>query len=377
MRVLHTSDWQLGMTRHYLAGEAQARFSEARLEAVTRLGELAAAEGCVCVVVAGDVFETSHPDARTVARTLERLARFTVPVYLLPGNHDPLDPGSIWRSPIFQDRCPTHVEVLDGPEARTPVEGLEIVGAPWPSKQPLGDLTAEACEAAPADGARRLVVGHGGVAEVSGGFEAAGTIELSRLRRAVSDGRVRYVALGDRHSATRVDDDGHVWYSGAPEPTDYDEVDPGTALVVDLGPAVPEVTRHEVGTWRFHLLRHAVDTDEDLDRLEALLDALDEPSRAIVKLGLEGTLDLRQVARLDALLEERALRFGALEHPQRHRDIAVRATDDDVATLELTGYAAVARDALHARATAGGHDGEVATDALSLLLRLAGHEEAT
>ncbi len=377
MKLLHTSDWQLGMTRHYLAGEAQARFSEARLEAITRLGELATSQGCVCVVVAGDVFETSHPDARTVARALERLERFTVPVYLLPGNHDPLDPGSLWRSPVFTDRCPPHVHVLDDREARSPVEGLEIVGAPWASKQPLGDLTAEACEAAPADGARRVVVGHGGVAAVSGGFDAAGTIDLSRLERAVADGRVRYVALGDRHSCTRVDEAGHVWYAGAPEPTDYDEVDPGTALVVDLDAAVPGVTRHEVGTWHFHLLEHAVDTDDDLDRLEALLDAIDEPSRAIVKLKLEGTLDLRQVARLDALLEERALRFGALEHPERHRDLAVRATDNDVAALELTGYAAAARDALHVRASAGSSDGEVATDALSLLLRLAGHEGST
>jgi len=159
VRVLHTSDWQLGMTRHFLAGEAQARFSEARLEVLTRLGALAQEQACACVVVAGDVFETRHPDARTVARTLERLARFTMPVYLLPGNHDPIDPGSVWRSAAFTDACPDHVEVLEDANPRVPVDGLEIVGAPWPNKHPVGDLTADACEGAPADHARRIVVG--------------------------------------------------------------------------------------------------------------------------------------------------------------------------------------------------------------------------
>ena len=33
-RFLHTADWQLGMTRHFLAGDAQPRYSAARREAV-------------------------------------------------------------------------------------------------------------------------------------------------------------------------------------------------------------------------------------------------------------------------------------------------------------------------------------------------------
>lgn len=372
MRVLHTSDWQLGMTRHYLGPEDQGRFSQARVDAIRRLGALATEQACACMVVAGDVFETNQPDTRTVLRTLDALREVAVPVYLLPGNHDPVDPGSVWRSTTFRDRCPDHVEVLDDTTPRQPVDGLEVVGAPWTSKQPLADLTAEACEAAPADGARRIVVGHGSVAEVSGSFAAAGTIDLGRLTRATAEGRVRYVALGDRHSCTRVGTDEHVWYAGAPEPTDYDEVDPGTALVVDLADTVPVVTRHVVGTWHFHRLHHEVAGDEDLDALAAALDRIEDPQRAIAKVSITGTLDLRQAARLDDLLAERALALAALEHPDRHRDLAVQVSASDVADLPLTGYAATARDRLLTAAAAGGPPGEVATDALALLLRLAG-----
>jgi DNA repair exonuclease SbcCD nuclease subunit len=372
VRFLHTSDWQLGMTRHFLAGEAQARFSEARLDAIARLADLAVEHECAFVVVAGDVFETNQPDARTVTRTLERLGRFHVPVYLLPGNHDPYDPASIYRNPTFVDRCPANVQVLTDTTPRTPVPGVEVVGAPWPNKEPLRDLVADACDAAEADGVLRVVVGHGGVAEVSGSFDAPGTVELARLEAALERGCISYVALGDRHSCTRVGTTGRVWFSGAPEPTSYVEEDAGTALVVDLSVDPPAVERCEVGTWSFHELVQPVDSEDDLDTLEARLDAISEPARAIVKLKLEGTLDLRQVARLDALLEDRALRFGALEHPARHRDVAIRASDDDLAELPLSGYAAAARDALLEQATGQTADAEVATDALGLLLRLAG-----
>ena len=38
MRFLHTADWQIGMTRHYLDAEAQARFGAARIDAIRRIG---------------------------------------------------------------------------------------------------------------------------------------------------------------------------------------------------------------------------------------------------------------------------------------------------------------------------------------------------
>ena len=41
MRFVHTADWQLGMTRYFLNGEAQPRYSAARRDAVAGLGALA------------------------------------------------------------------------------------------------------------------------------------------------------------------------------------------------------------------------------------------------------------------------------------------------------------------------------------------------
>jgi DNA repair exonuclease SbcCD nuclease subunit len=373
VKFLHTSDWQLGMTRHYLDAEAQGRFTQARFDAVATMAGLARDRGCAFAVVAGDVFETNQPDAATVARALDALARFEMPVLLLPGNHDCFDPGSVYRSRAFVERCPDNVTVLEGDRPHPVGDGVEVVAAPWTSKHPISDLVGDACGRLEADGTRRVVVGHGAVDEVSGAFDDPKVIRLAAVEAAIEAGCVHYVALGDRHSCTEVGATGRVWFSGAPEPTDYDEVDAGTALLVDLDDAGDvAVERVEVGTWRFALLSLPVDSDEDLDELEARLHGLPDAPRTIVKLKLKGTLTLRQADRLETMLEHHGHVLGALEHPERHRDIAVLPEDADLSELSLHGYASTARDRLQQRAQGDGPEAQVAADALGLLLRLVG-----
>ena len=93
MKFLHTADWQLGMTRHFLGADAQARYSAARRDAVSALGALARETGAEFVVVAGDVFDANQLAPTVVSQSLEAIRAIGVPVYLLPGNHDPLDAG--------------------------------------------------------------------------------------------------------------------------------------------------------------------------------------------------------------------------------------------------------------------------------------------
>ena len=103
MRFVHTADWQLGMTRHFLAGEAQPRYSAARRDAVAGLRELAADVGAEFVVVAGDVFEDNQLAPQVISQSLEAMRAIGIPVYLLPGNHDPLNAASVYTSALFAD----------------------------------------------------------------------------------------------------------------------------------------------------------------------------------------------------------------------------------------------------------------------------------
>lgn len=369
MRFLHTADWQLGMVRRSLDDEAQARFAAARLDAVARLGTLAAEQDCAFAVVAGDVFETNHVDRRTVGRALEALRAFACPVLLLPGNHDPLDAASVWRSPAFVDHRPDHVEVLDDARPRPVADGVEVVGAPWTSKRPLTDLAAEAV-ADLAPGPRRVLVAHGAVDRLSPDRDALGLIGLDALEEALADGRLAYVALGDRHSTTEVGDTGRVWYAGAPEPTAHREVDPGNALVVDLDDGA--VSAHAVGRWRF--VRHdvALGGDDDLAALEAHLDAEPAKAETVLQLRLEGTVSVTRWAAIAEALERAEALFAAVERPGRHEDVVVQPDEADLADVALSGYAATVRDELAALAAGSDAQARTAADALALLVRLAG-----
>src|SRR5699024_10215124 len=146
MRFIATADWQLGMTAHYLDDEARPRFHQARFDAVRRIGELADDLDAQFVVVAGDVFESNQLHRAVVSRALEAMGDYSVPVVLLPGNHDPLDAASIFDDPAFTRRVPEHVHVLRRSGVFDLMPGVEIVGAPWFTKRPLRDLVAEACE---------------------------------------------------------------------------------------------------------------------------------------------------------------------------------------------------------------------------------------
>src|SRR3977135_4396326 len=113
MRFVHTADWQLGMTRHFLAGEAQPQYSAARRDAVAGLGPLAARGGAEFRAVAGDVFEDNQLAPKIISQSLEAMRAIGIPVYLLPGNHDPLDAASVYTSPLFTTVLPANATVLD------------------------------------------------------------------------------------------------------------------------------------------------------------------------------------------------------------------------------------------------------------------------
>lgn len=373
MRFVHTADWQLGMTRHFLGPEAQARFSEARLEAVRAIGRLAAEQDCEFVVVCGDVFESNHLDRRLLRRTFEALADFKVPVLLLPGNHDPFDAASIYRAPEFVAQKPDQVRVLSTCAPYPVVDGGEVIAAPWDSKRPLNDLVAAACATiSPNPHVLRIVAGHGIVDELSPDPTNPALIIMDDLAAALGDGRIHYVALGDKHSVTPVGQSGRVWYSGTPEVTDYDEVHPGYVLVVDLRQDGVDVQQHSVGTWQFVQHEVPLNGDADLDDFQRWLSDQPSKERVVLRLGLKGTLSIRNKARLDEMLDRFKDVFAAIQLSDLRSDLAVLPSDADLGALDLTGFAASAQQELTSVATAGGREAETAQDALALLYRLGG-----
>lgn len=379
---IHTSDLQLGMRRKFLSPEAQSRFDDARLRSVTRLGEIAQDRGVEFIVVAGDVFEHNSLEPTTLGRALEALRKLPVPVYLLPGNHDPLVADSIFHRTEGIDG----VTVLADSDPVQVREGVEVVGAPLLTKHASEDLCAKAIrDLEPTDGIR-ILVGHG-QAEGFGEEDAQALIDVAALDEAISRGVIDYVALGDTHSTAALSASERIWFSGAPETTDYfdrtpgvagGEVDSGNALVVsvvkDGGRANVEVEKVQVGTWTFEARSWEVADAEDVAGVIEDLKAYPEKDRTVIKYALTGTLGLEATRTLERELAELEPVFAALYPRERLMSLHLEPDDEEMENLPLTGFAKEAMRELvgQAASDSGGDDTQrgTARDAVNLLFRL-------
>ena len=376
VRFLHTADWQLGQGRAYLDGDAQARLDDARIEAISTMGSLAVEEGCSFVVVCGDVFETNQVNRRVLQRALSAMGEVgDVVFYLLPGNHEPLNASSIYHSPDFQNR-PDNVRLLDSMDSVEVEPGVDLIGAPWLTKEPSSDLVADACSRLPVeapDGRVRIVVGHGAVDDWAMGRVEPKTILTDPLESQIEEGRIQYVALGDRHSTTEVGDTGRIWYSGAPEPTDFREDDPGNVLVVDVDEQRAEVARKPVGKWRFIEEARILSSGDDVDLLGEWLEVIPDKRRTIVRLDLTGQVSVEQKARLDILVATCGEELACLEEKSDWAELAVVPDDVDETMIGLSGYALDAWNELKAESSSPDADAaRIAKEALAVMYRLAG-----
>lgn len=374
IRFLHTSDWQLGMTRWFLADDAQARYTDDQFAAVRTMAELARRHRCAFVVVAGDVFDAMRPARAVLHRAVDALGTFDVPVYLLPGNHDADNPAGCWSLPELAEGLPPQVTVLrDGAPVPVPGVAAEVVGAPWQTRRPDVDLAARVLAplAPPSPGTVRVAVAHGQVDSVVPGTLDPALLRRAVLQQAVADGTVHYVALGDRHSTTEVAPG--VWYSGAPVATAFDEIAPNQALVVELAAdEQPVVAVEPVGRWRFEVRHFDVAGPQGVALVERSLQALPDKDRTVVKLGLVGTLGLADHQALQAVLDRASDLFAGLQRSDRHSELVVVADEAELGTLPLSGFARQAAIELATTAAGGGADAAAARDALLLLARLAG-----
>lgn len=367
MKFIATADWQLGMAAAFLDDEARPRFVQARFDAIVRIGALAREHDASFVVVAGDVFESNHLDRSIIARAFEALRQVPVPVYLLPGNHDPLDASAIYRSPQFRRACPDHVTVLESTDPLR-VGDTEIIGVPWHTKRPLSDLVADALGDLEPSDVPRVLVAHGRVSSLNPDRHDPTVVDEATLREAVDDDRVRFAVLGDRHATYQVHE--RIWYPGTPEVTARREVDPGNALVVDLDADVPRVEKRRVGAWTFAEHEAELTHDEDVAALESSLRERTHKDTTALWLRLQGSLSVTQRARLDDIIEAAADVYAAVTFADAGNDLVVVPDGEDFGDLALVGASSSAVDELVRLAGSDDTAARVAQDALGLLYRL-------
>jgi len=242
LRLVHTSDVHLGA----YAGNGDGRCHERRLlmdGTFRRVIDLANDSGASMLVIAGDLFDNDRVPEDTVAFAASEIRRFRGQTLLLPGNHDPIDPGSIyWRHDMEAIAKRLTIVREHRGELMEP-EGIDAVF--WGRGYLESDWHFKPLEGLPERLDRRwhIALGHGHF--IPEGGDSHRSLPIREAEIAAAAGHWDYMAFGHWEPHADVSSGGvTAIYSGAPMPLSDANRRAGMAAVVDFD---------ETGVrWRMH-----------------------------------------------------------------------------------------------------------------------------
>ncbi len=309
VRFIHTADWQIGMKAAHVGAVAE-QVRAARLESARRVVTVASEHNADFMIVAGDTFEDNAVERVLVQRIADILGSFSGPVFIIPGNHDPLVPGSVWDHASWQQHANLHLLAKAEP---LEWNAVRLYPCPLFEKHSLKDPT-HWIDARDSD---RIAIGvaHGTVEGVS-----QSEVDYPIARVAASRAGLDYLALGHWHSvATYEQDNGDVRtaYSGTHETTKFGERNSGNVLLVEIAArgSAPNLTPIRTGGLLWLVIEREIAAAGDLSQLRAELEAMSDASRTLVDIRPRGLLsqeDEAELDRLDEIVQARFL-FGRLD----------------------------------------------------------------
>ncbi len=305
-RFLHSADWQLG-ARFAQFGAKGAVLRAARLTTLRRVLETARDQGVDAFIIAGDLFEDNQVDEALVVETVELFAAFpSVPIFILPGNHDPASgPDAVWlRKPFL--KAPSHVHVLMRAGVTELGAGVHLLASPLHQKLSTVDPSLKLVELAATLPAGAIAIGvtHGAPA-IEGKHQPNDfPIALNAASRAGLD----YLAIGHWHNWLADTDGGRIVMPGTPEPDQFANDRCGHVALVEITGhgQPPRVQPLPVSTltWKaltldfLALEASRASLDAELARLRPAA------ARTVVRITLAGTASPTRLTGARAALEE-------------------------------------------------------------------------
>jgi len=357
---LHAADLHLGMRITRFDPHTTGKVREARFTALDNILKKTRDLRVDFVVIAGDLFDDAAVDNLTARRAYEILDSFPVPVYILPGNHDPLLSGGVWDRPPWNQQPGKHIRLLN---KREPVEvgpGLLLLPCPVLRKTCMDDPTAWILNASETNGTIRLGIAHGSL-------KTRDDLPLDDhliARYAATEQNLDYLALGHWHSRqVFADPDGveRTAYPGVHEPMRFqgngdgqtgwipyggagrkEFLDDGRGEVLHVripnAKAVPQITALEVGHFTWLEETRALASREDLEALIQEVATREGLERRLLQLNLSGVLDAESTMRLEELREVlKRYQLGALDETNLH----LKPTEEEM--REIAGQGVLSR----------------------------------
>lgn len=326
-RFIHTADWQLGKPYERIDNEDDKRSlaSQARFDVLETISERIKSHQAEFVLVAGDLFDSITPSNANVSKAFDRMGKWNVPVFIIPGNHDFGGPGSLWENDYLLAEQRKQAPLVQVLLERKPVVHGDVVIYPCPllRRSDTADLTAwlrdPSVHPAGHESKTRIIIAHGTVQGFGSSNDEeedapgeANLIDVKRLPAADYD----YVALGDWHGTTEVTP--KAWYSGTPETDRFPkgtDNDPGNILEVVAGRGLqPQVTKTRTSRLNWISLDHRFTADEQVAEMASKLlpETLAKADTTLVKLHFEGSLGIQassELQELYAVIRARSIRL--------------------------------------------------------------------
>lgn len=290
MRFIHTADLQIG-ARFTQFGEQAEILRSARVKALNRVLEIAETESADAVLIAGDLFEDNQVADRLVRDVVDVLnAHATIPVVILPGNHDPVSgPGCVWLRPPF-DSPPEHVTVCTAPSV-IEIGDTVFLASPITQKRSTHDPALPLVAMSELVDGDKIKVGltHGSLAIESKHQPDDHPIAVDAASRAGLD----YLAVGHWHNFMLMDE-GRLVMPGTPEPDQFGQ-EAGNVVIVDIASpgAAPEVRQASCSTFAWHECYIDLAVDGDIEALvgDAVAPIETAPDRVVMRLRFCGAVE--------------------------------------------------------------------------------------
>jgi len=300
LKLLHTADWHLGMRFPSFSEEDELELMRARMEVIERIFCLAESNAVDAVLCAGDLFDNPQPDETWWKGLLDRLSAHDWsrrPVFLLPGNHDPLTGASIYRDARFVRSLPRNVHVVDRSDFTAELGGGVGVLYAVPCTSAAGQIGMweKIPPRGPGDERIRIGMVHGQTFDIPGYQTNFPLPEDAPVQRGLD-----YLAIGDTHAFREIPEGARypMVYPSAPEPTKFGELDSGYVALVfcPRGRRRVIVRREKVGYWRWEQ-REITSVAE----LQALAERTDL-KRVVLRLRLHLKVSPPELERVEILL---------------------------------------------------------------------------
>jgi len=318
LKILHTADIHLGAKFSGLGNKGDSQREQLRTT-FKNIIATAIDERVNIILIAGDLFNANQQPQKNIDLVIEQfnlLGSNNIPVCLIPGTHDSLDPSSIYRKVDFEGKCSNLKVFADENISSKEYPGLDLTVYGKPNLSNRSYIS-------PLKGLNRSTLSKFHIAMAHGSFcipeKIAEDDHVFRLEEVKASG-MDYLALGHWHRVYSCSEKPPAWYSGPPEWIP-DQRERGAVLLVSLlDSGEVKVEPKKLGLRDYDEVEIDMSEIQELATLKARIS--DGANQNLIRrVTLKGLRDSELMANPDELeteLREKFFHLGVMDksHPQ-------------------------------------------------------------